>query len=199
MAKSRKGRKSLETVYKSRFERALTKYEETLLEEQALKEVLTGLTTSKKPATLFKHLDFDEIRTKGITRQVAGKTKKYKGFEAVGIQIKSLEQRANKDAQKDNFIQNYTKALQNEGYNKQEVARVREQLNELNHREISVVITENMLPSIYRIYGDKNKQDVLNEITDSIEAVQISGVGDNINAKVTALQKNIIERWRILE
>ena len=200
MTKSRKGR-YIERNIKAKFESVLKKYEEILVEEQALKEITTGLTFSKKPTTMFKHLNYEDIKTHGISRQVGGKYKRYKGFEAVEIQIKSLEKRVNKDAQKAHYIENVDKALINEGYNIEDRKRVTKKLNQLTAQELSIAINLNALPSIYRIYGEtkeERKQTIINEFDDSVEAIQNSDITTKAGQKMYALKQNIVERWKIL-
>lgn len=199
MAKARKGRKTNQEIYKTRYAKAYQQYERALVEEQATREILTGLTTSKKPKTLFKHLDFEEIKTYGITRKIGGKYKRITGFEAVAEQIKSLEKRVNKEAQKDQFIENVKRAMTEEGYESDAIFEVGEALEKLTPQQLTVGIINNMFPAIYRIYADKNKDKVVEEFVDSCEAIEISDVGDELTGKIPALSQNIIERWQILE
>ena len=76
-----------------------------------------------------KTLNYEQIMTEGITRKVGNHTIRYKGEEAVRIQIESLRKRASKSYQAQAFIDNYTKTLSIAGLEPDQIDSIEKLLN----------------------------------------------------------------------
>ena len=110
-----------------------------LIDEQAFIEARGGFSFSGKPPTLFKNLDYEQIMTKGITRKVGNRTVRYKGEEAVQIQIESLRKRASKSYQAQVFIDNYIYTLNIAGLEYDQIDSIEKLLNKLSIDKLSIL------------------------------------------------------------
>lgn len=138
---------------KKRYEAALRKYKRRELDRQALDLAINEFSFGP-PTTTFKHLEFNEIYTKGITRKVKGKTVRYKGKEAIEVQIRSLRRESDSSIRKERFIDNYTKAMFAAGYSRDMIMNVRATLAEMSADEITRVIDRDILPEINFMYSE---------------------------------------------
>ena len=111
-----------------------------LIDEQAFIEARGGFSFSGKPSTLFKNLNYEQIMTEGITRKVGNRTIRFKGEEAVRIQIESLKKRASKSYQAQVFIDNYIKTLSIAGLELDQIHSIEKLLNNLSSDKLSILI-----------------------------------------------------------
>lgn len=191
MAKKSRSLKGI--VARREFKEALTKYEEAMVEEEAIRELTTGVLTSQKPKTPFKHLDLYKIEKEGIVRE----GKRITGIEAVKIQAESLKRYADKELQKQEYIENYKQAMIKNNIPFEQRKQVIKELDKFTPQEISFAIRNNAIPNIYTIYTGKKADMIEKEIRENTEGIK-QGVKQIDFQKAQALVSNIIERWKIL-
>lgn len=186
MKKRRLKRQSL----KVRFRRSLKAFENTLFEEQALKETLGYGTIENINTGLFKRLNYNDLYREGITRKINGVTKRYFGKEAIELQIQSLRQRSSDLVLKDRFINNYIKGMEEVGYKTDIVREINKRLNDLTPIELSVAINENVIPQVYFIYANREEEDKILERFNLLNK-------ENLKEKISIIQSQFSERKEI--
>ena len=157
-----------------------------LIDEQAFIEARGGFSFSGKPSTLFKILNYEQIMTEGITRKVGNRTIRFKGEEAVRIQIESLRKRASKSYQAQVFIDNYINTLSIAGLEVDQIHSIEKLLNKLSIDNLSILIDKGVLPSIQYVYAESD--DPVKVYDDIIDAID-KGVSKSELKEVKARKK----------
>lgn len=146
----------------TQFNRAKKKYLQRIAYEEARKGI-SGIYETQKQ--LFKNLDFKKIKQEGITRKIGGRTVRITGTEAVRVQIKSLERRANPDILKNQYIQNYASAMRKVGFKVDEIEGVRKSMAQVDAESLGYMVDSGILPDISFMYaGVRGYEEVLEEI-----------------------------------
>ena len=170
-----------------------------LIDEQAFIEARGGFSFSGKPPTLFKNLDYEQIMTKGITRKVGNRTIRYKGEEAVRIQIESLRKRASKSYQAQVFIENYIDTLYIAGLEPDQIDSIEKLLNKLSIDKLSILIDKGVLPSIQYVYAESDDPDkVYDDIIDAIDKGVSKSELDEVQARRKVLRPLIKSKFDIM-
>ena len=170
-----------------------------LIDEQAFIEARGGFSFSGKPSTLFKNLNYEQIMTEGITRKVGNRTIRYKGEEAVRIQIESLRKRASKSYQAQVFIDNYTKTLSIAGLEVDQIHSIEKLLNELSIDKLSILIDKGVLPSIQYVYAESDDPDkVYDDIIDAIDKGVSKSELEEVKARKKVLRPLIKSKFDIM-
>ena len=170
-----------------------------LIDEQAFIEARGGFSFSGKPPTLFKNLDYEQIMTKGITRKVGNRTVRYKGEEAVQIQIESLRKRASKSYQAQVFIDNYIYTLNIAGLEYDQIDSIEKLLNKLSIDKLSILIDKGVLPSIQYVYAESDDPDkVYDDIIDAIEKGVSKSELEEVKARKKVLRPLIKSKFDIM-
>lgn len=147
---------------RTQFNRAKNKYLQRIAYEEARKGV-TGIYETQKQ--LFKNIDFKKIKKEGITRKIDGRTVRIRGTEAVRLQIKSLERRANPEILKNQYIANYLTAMRKVGFKSFEIDQVRSAMQRLSAEELGYMVDSGILPDISFFYaGVRGHEELLEEI-----------------------------------
>lgn len=126
---------------------------------------------------LFANLNYNKIYEKGITRVVNGQTVRYKGDEAIRVQIQSLRNQTSKTMQKQLFIQNYKQAMRKTGYSEEEILLVENKIQSFSSDQLTIALAKGDFPNIYYVYGNASGA----TINDLLQEIQISR--PNINAQ----------------
>ena len=170
-----------------------------LIDEQAFIEARGGFSFSGKPPTLFKNLDYEQIMTKGITRKVGNRTVRYKGEEAVRIQIESLRKRASKSYQAQVFIENYIDTLYIAGLEPDQIDFIEKLLNKLSIDKLSILIDKGVLPSIQYVYAESDDPDkVYDDIIDAINKGVSKSELEEVKARKKVLRPLIKSKFDIM-
>lgn len=170
-----------------------------LIDEQAFIEARGGFSFSGKPPTLFKNLDYEQIMTKGITRKVGNRTIRYKGEEAIRIQIESLKKRASKTYQAQVFIDNYINTLYIAGLEPDQIDFIEKLLNKLSIDKLSILIDKGVLPSIQYVYAESDDPDkVYDDIIDAIDKGVSKSELDEVQARRKVLRPLIKSKFDIM-
>ena len=170
-----------------------------LIDEQAFIEARGGFSFSGKPATLFKNLNYEQIMTEGITRKVGNRTIRFKGEEAVRIQIKSLMKRASKSYQAQLFIDNYIKTLSIAGLELDQIHSIEKLLNKLSIDKLSILIDKGVLPSIQYVYAESDDPvKVYDDIIDAIDKGVSKSELKEVNARKKVLRPLIKSKFDIM-
>ena len=170
-----------------------------LIDEQAFIEARGGFSFSGKPPTLFKNLDYEQIMTKGITRKVGNRTIRFKGEEAVRIQIESLRKRASKSYQAQIFIDNYINTLYIAGLEPDQIDSIEKLLNKLSIDKLSILIDKGVLPSIQYVYAESDDPDkVYDDIIDAIDKGVSKSELDEVRARRKVLRPLIKSKFDIM-
>lgn len=170
-----------------------------LIDEQAFIEARGGFSFSGKPPTLFKNLDYEQIMTKGITRKVGNRTIRYKGEEAVRIQIESLRKRASKSYQAQVFIDNYINTLYIAGLEPDQIDSIEKLLNKLSIDKLSILIDKGVLPSIQYVYAESDDPDkIYDDIIDAIDKGVSKSELDEVQARRKVLRPLIKSKFDIM-
>lgn len=128
-----------------------------------------GLTPIGIPKTLFKHLNYQDIITHGITRKQGGKTIRIKGEEAVKIQIESLRLRASKNYQANLYISNYLQTMFKTGFDYELVEKVSNAFSKISNDKLTYLINTGILKPIEFLYNEdideyEYTEDIINTI-----------------------------------
>ena len=170
-----------------------------LIDEQAFIEARGGFSFSGKPPTLFKNLNYEQIMTEGITRKVGNRTIRFKGEEAVRIQIESLKKRASKSYQAQVFIDNYIKTLSIAGLEVDQIDSIEKLLNKLSIDKLSILIDKGVLPSIQYVYAESDDPDkVYDDIIDAIDKGVSKSELEEIKARKKVLRPLIKSKFDIM-
>lgn len=170
-----------------------------LIDEQAFIEARGGFSFSGKPPTLFTNLDYEQIMTKGITRKVGNRTIRYKGEEAVRIQIESLRKRASKSYQAQVFIDNYINTLNIAGLESDQIDSIEKLLNKLSIDKLSILIDKGVLPSIQYVYAESDDPDkVYDDIIDAIDKGVSKSELEEVKARKKVLRPLIKSKFDIM-
>ena len=170
-----------------------------LIDEQAFIEARGGFSFSGKPSTLFKRLNYEQIMTEGITRKVGNRTIRYKGEEAVRIQIESLRKRASKSYQAQVFINNYINTLSIAGLEPDQIDFIEELLNKLSSDKLSILIDKGVLPSIQYVYAESDDPDkVYDDIIDAIDKGVSKSELEEVKARKKVLRPLIKSKFDIM-
>ena len=170
-----------------------------LIDEQAFIEARGGFSFSGKPSTLFKNLNYEQIMTEGITRKVGNRTIRYKGEEAVRIQIKSLMKRASKSYQAQLFIDNYIKTLSIAGLELDQIHSIEKLLNKLSIDKLSILIDKGVLPSIQYVYAESDDPvKVYDDIIDAIDKGVSKSELEEVKARKKVLKPLIKSKFDIM-
>ena len=170
-----------------------------LIDEQAFIEARGGFSFSGKPSTLFKNLNYEQIMTEGITRKVGNRTIRYKGEEAVRIQIESLKRRASKSYQAQVFIDNYIKTLSIAGLEVDQIHSIEKLLNKLSIDKLSILIDKGVLPSIQYVYAESDDPvKVYDDIIDAIDKGVSKSELKEVNARKKVLRPLIKSKFDIM-
>lgn len=188
-----KKRKLKRQSLKVRYRRAIKRFEERLIEEQTLKTSLGRQEIENINYGLFKRLNFEDIYKEGITRKVNGRTIRFKGKEAIELQIKSLYNRTNIVNQKEIFINNYLSAMENSDYNANTIKIIKNKLNSLSPQELSIAINENFIPQVYYLYGNEGEDNSLLKRFELLNENFISKIEEDISKEYTE-RKELITR-----
>lgn len=126
---------------------------------------------------LFKHLDYDEIMSVGITRKDSkGRTIRITGEEAVQIQIMSLKARGNKSTQAERFKVNYLASMREVGFNSAEINEARQLLDSISIDALTLLYKEGRIKSIEFTYNNESKKDTLDSLRKAVETLDIKRV-----------------------
>lgn len=170
-----------------------------LIHEQAFKEAMGGGTIEERIFTMFKNVNYEQVFKQGITRKVGSKTIRYVGSEAVQIQISSFRQRASKSYQTDVFIDNYLGAMDEVGFDYENIEIVEKLLRGCSIDKLTILIEKGLLPSIQYLYADMMSEE---EIVERIREVVKTGVSHEelqaIKSKKKALVRVIKEKSKIM-
>ena len=170
-----------------------------LIDEQAFIEARGGFSFSGKPSTLFKTLNYEQIMTEGITRKVGNRTIRFKGEEAVRIQIESLRKRASKSYQAQVFIDNYIKTLSIAGLELDQIHSIEKLLNNLSIDKLSILIDKGVLPSIQYVYAESDDPvKVYDDIIDAIDKGVSKSELKEVNARKKVLRPLIKSKFDIM-
>ena len=170
-----------------------------LIDEQAFIEARGGFSFSGKPSTLFKNLNYEQIMTEGITRKVGNRTIRYKGEEAVRIQIESLRKRASKSYQAQVFIDNYIKTLSIAGLEVDQIHSIEKLLNKLSIDKLSILIDKGVLPSIQYVYAESDDPvKVYDDIIDAIDKGVSKSELEEVKARKKVLRPLIKSKFDIM-
>ena len=121
---------------------------------------------------MFKHLDYDEIMSVGITRKDSkGRTVHIKGEEAVKIQIMSLKARGNKSMQAERFKVNYLSSMREVGFTSAEITEARQLLDSVSIDALTLLYKEGRIKSIEFNYNNDSKKDILDSLRKAVETV----------------------------
>ena len=126
---------------------------------------------------LFKHLDYDEIMSVGITRKdKKGRTIRITGEEAVKIQIMSLKARGNKSTQAERFKTNYLASMRLVGFNNEEISEARKLLDSISIDALTLLHKEGRIKSIEFTYNNDSKKDTLDSLRKAVETLDTKRV-----------------------
>lgn len=126
---------------------------------------------------LFKHLDYDEIMSVGITRKDSkGRTIRITGEEAVKIQIMSLKARGNKSTQAERFKVNYLTSMREVGFTSAEIIEARQLLDSISIDALTLLYKEGRIKSIEFNYNNDSKKDILDSLRKAVETLDIKRV-----------------------
>ena len=126
---------------------------------------------------LFKHLEYDEIMSIGITRKDSkGRTIRITGEEAVKIQIKSLKARGNKSTQAERFKVNYLASMREVGFSTSEIYEARKLLDSISIDALTLLYKEGRIKSIEFTYNNESKKDTLESLRKAVETLDIERV-----------------------
>ena len=121
---------------------------------------------------MFKHLDFDEIMSVGITRKDSkGRTIRITGEEAVKIQIMSLKARGNKSTQAERFKSNYLASMREVGFSTEEIYEARQLLDSVSIDALTLLYKEGRIKSIEFNYNNDSKKDTLDSLRKAVQTV----------------------------
>lgn len=121
---------------------------------------------------LFKHLDYDEIMSVGITRKDSkGRTIRITGEEAVQIQIMSLKARGNKSTQAERFKTNYLASMREVGFSSGEIYEARRLLDSISIDALTLLYKEGRIKSIEFTYNNESKKDTLDSLRNAVKTV----------------------------
>ena len=137
--------------------------------------------------------------TEGITRKVGNHTIRYKGEEAVRIQIESLRKRASKSYQAQVFIENYINTLYTAGLEPDQIDSIEKLLNKLSIDKLSILIDKGVLPSIQYVYAESDDPDkVYDDIIDAIDKGVIKSELEEVKARKKVLRPLIKSKFDIM-
>lgn len=121
---------------------------------------------------LFKHLDYDEIMSVGITRKDRqGRTIRITGEEAVQIQIMSLKARGRKSTQAERFKTNYLDSMREVGFTSAEIQEARKLLDSVSIDALTLLYKEGRIKSIEFTYNNESKKDTLESLRNAIKTL----------------------------
>lgn len=183
---------------KIRYRRALKNFERRIIEEQALKESLGYGTIENINTGLFKNLNYNQLYNEGITRKVNGTTKRFKGKDAILIEIESLKRRASIYIQNELFIKNYINSMIKNEYSQSTINFVKSCLNKLNSYELAIAINENLIPQIYYLYlGKESEEEVIKRFESFINSDILSSKYSKVKSQFDDRYKNVKERYEL--
>lgn len=121
---------------------------------------------------LFKHLDYDEIMSVGITRKDSkGRTIRITGEEAVQIQIMSLKARGNKSTQAERFKVNYLASMREVGFTSAEINEARQLMDSISIDSLTLLYKEGRIKSIEFSYNNESKKDTLDSLRNAVKTL----------------------------
>ena len=121
---------------------------------------------------MFKHLDYDEIMSVGITRKDSkGRTVHITGEEAVKIQIMSLKARGNKSTQAERFKVNYLSSMREVGFTSAEITEARRLLDSVSIDALTLMYKEGRIKSIEFTYNNEGKRETLDSLRNAVKTV----------------------------
>ena len=121
---------------------------------------------------LFKHLNYDEIMSVGITRKDSkGRTVLITGEEAVKIQIMSLKARGNKSTQAEQFKDNYLRSMREVGFTSAEITEARRLLDSISIDALNLLYKEGRIKSIEFTYNNESKKDTLESLRNAVKTL----------------------------
>ena len=121
---------------------------------------------------MFKHLEYDEIMSVGITRKDSkGRTIRITGEEAVKIQIMSLKAMGNKSKQAERFKSNYLASMREVGFSTEEIYEARQLLDSVSIDALTLLYKEGRIKSIEFNYNNDSKKDTLDSLRKAVQTV----------------------------
>lgn len=143
---------------RNQFYKLVGKYEKEELEREARRR-LNNLPPAEDQlrGAFFKNLTYKKLMEEGITRHIDNKVIRYKGFEAVKTQIKSLAEASDSEKKKQKYIQIYIENLIENGiptnYNGRNLVKeMEEYLQSLSPRLITYALDTGHIQSIQYYY-----------------------------------------------
>lgn len=117
-----------ERKLRNQFYKELKKYEEYELLREARRR-LQNLPPSpdQLQSAYFKNLSYKKLKEEGLTRRVDNKVVRFKGVEAVSMQIESLRKGSDPEYKKRNFIATYREQLELNGVAEEYITEVYDQ------------------------------------------------------------------------
>lgn len=168
--------------------------------QQAYYNVFKVSTGLEQPSQ-FKKLKIDKLTESGTYRvrktgfdeigRPIYKTIRYKGINALKLQLKSLRNQSDIEYQKQQFIKNYKNAMEKLHYTNQDIKIVINRIKDINAWLLSVMIKEGEFPIPDFIYTGEYKtvEDILKQI-DLFEPKMSKTKEKNINKEyLTLLEK----------
>ena len=121
---------------------------------------------------MFRHLEYDEIMSAGITRKDSkGRTVHITGEEAVKIQIKSLKARGNKSTQAEQFKDNYLRSMREVGFSSSEITEARQLLDSISIDALTLLYKEGRIKSIEFTYNNESKKDTIESLRNAVKTL----------------------------
>lgn len=200
MAYQRKGGSGKSGTLREQFNYYKRQLKNRLIQEQAFEEARGGISLTGIPYTMFKNLNYNEVFTKGITRKVGNMTIRYKGSEAVQIQIESLKRRASKSYQSDLYINNYLQSLRNVDMPTEMIQEVDQLLRSISSDRLTILIDEHILPSIQFLYSqDLDYDDIMTDIRDAVKSGVSKKRMEDIQSAKKSLLPYIKEKFKVMK
>ena len=151
---------------------AKRQYRERLIAEQAFELARGAQLIEVDFKGLFKHIEYDEIMSVGITRKDnKGRTIRITGEEAVEIQIRALKARGNKSEQARRFKANYLTSMGEVGFSIDEINEARRLLDTLSIDALTLLYKEGKIKSIEFTYNNEGKKDTLDSLRNAVKNV----------------------------
>lgn len=170
-----------------------------LIQEQAFKEARGAGTIDARIYTTFKNKTFEEVFNEGITRKRKYKTIRLTGYEAVATEIQSMQRRASKSYQAEQFKDNYLQAMLKSDYSPEAIDEVEEALNKISSDKLSTMIDSGVLPSIEWVYANTTTEDesverIINALEKGVSTKEVQ----DIRRRAKQLAPLIKEKNKIL-
>lgn len=170
MSYKRKGGSGKTGTLRQQFNYYKRQLKNRLIQEQAFKEARGAGTIEARIQTMFKNRTFDEVFNEGITRKRRYKTIRLTGYEAVATEILSMQRRASKTFQAEQFKDNYLEAMLRADFSLEAIDEVEEALNNTSSDKLTTLIDSGVLPSIEYVYANTmNEDEAVNRIVNALE------------------------------